>query len=652
MTPAATTNTIMPRRVLFRHFQSRLLAIILILVMSLQALVFFTISDAANRNAILASEEALKLTALSLQTILNTRESNLRKYARLLASDFALKTLVSEGDQETILSAFQSYQQRLGADSMVLITPEGKILADTIGDDAARPALTQRGPTRPDYRGLIESARTSAKNESSGIILIGERAYQMVLVPLFAPQQIAWIGIGFAITDTLATELEQQTHTHVSLVMHGEQTAMRLLASTLSRPQRTDLHSPRESAKSYRMQLAGHEFVSLTLPLMRVGQVTVSAVLQRSLDEALAGFRALRWQLFGIFAFSTMIATLAGIVIARYVTRPLKRLAISAEQTRNGHYDILGDIGQGDEFGALALTFDNMVRGLMERDQVRSLLGKVVSPKVAEELLSRKIELGGEEREVSLLFSDIRGFTTLAEGRAPSDTLALLNTYLSHMSELVDQQQGVVDKYIGDAIMALFGAPIGGLDDPQRAVATALAMVQAMPELNHTFTTHGWPQLAIGIGVHTGIAVAGNVGSTSRLNYTVLGDSVNLAARLEGLCKKYQVTVIVSDATAKRCPLVAFRELDRVRVKGKREAVVIFEAIGYLEQIDQAQQQRLVAHHAALAQYRGGHFELAMHAFAALPQDEVTALYQGRCARFLQQPPEKDWDAIETLDEK
>lgn len=642
MNPAATTNAILPRRVLFRHFQSRLLAIILILVMSLQALVFFTISDAANRNAILASEEALKLTALSLQTILNTRESNLRKYARLLASDFALKTLVSEGDQETILSAFQSYQQRLGADSMVLITPEGKILADTIND----------GPTRPDYRNLINAARTSAKNESSGIILIGERAYQMVLVPLFAPQQIAWIGIGFAITDTLATELEQQTHTHVSLVMHGDRAAMRLLASTLSRAQRSDLHSPRESAKSYRMQLAGHEFVSLTLPLMRVGQVTVSAVLQRSLDEALAGFRALRWQLFGIFAFSTMIATLAGIVIARYVTRPLKRLAISAEQTRNGHYDILGDIGQGDEFGALALTFDNMVRGLMERDQVRSLLGKVVSPKVAEELLSRKIELGGEEREVSLLFSDIRGFTTLAEGRAPSDTLALLNTYLSHMSELVDEQQGVVDKYIGDAIMALFGAPIGGLDDPQRAVATALAMVRAMPELNRTFTTHGWPQLAIGIGVHTGIAVAGNVGSTSRLNYTVLGDTVNLAARLEGLCKKYQVTVIVSDATARRCPLVAFRELDRVRVKGKREAVVIFEAIGYLEQIDQAQQQRLAAHHAALAQYRGGQFALAMQAFSKLPQDEVTQIYRSRCARFLQQPPDKDWDAIETLDEK
>ena len=671
--PASTTDiAITPhRRVLFRHFQSRLLAIILILVMSLQALVFFTISSAANRNAVQASEEALQLTARSLQTIMATREGALRKYGRLLASDFAFKSLASEGDRETLLSAFQSYQQRLNADSMVLLSLDGSVIADTAGmDDPATTGQRAPGSGQHGYRALLESARANPDAESSGILLTNTAAYQMVLVPINAPQQIAWVGIGFAITDNLATELEQQTHTHVSLVAlnaagsSGQRAASapaalpgtpgRLLASTLNPAQRADFMrlTPHEAGKTWRMPLAGSEFVSLSLPLNRTGQGVLSAVLQRSLDEALAGFRVLRWQLFGIFIFSTLVATLAGSVIARRVTQPVKRLAHSAEQIRNGSYELVGDIDQGDEFGALAHTFDNMVRGLMERDQVRSLLGKVVSPQVAEELLSRKIELGGEEREVSLLFSDIRGFTTLAEGRAPSQILALLNTYLSRMSELVDQQQGVVDKYIGDAVMALFGAPITGPDDPQRAVAAALAMVAAMPELNRTFAANDWPQLAIGIGVHTGIAVAGNVGSTSRLNYTVLGDSVNLAARLEGLCKKYQVAIIVSDATSRRCPQVAFRELDRVRVKGKRHAVGIFEAIGYNEQLTAQQHQWLAEHDAALALYRAEKFEEALQAFLALPQDQVTEMYRGRCARFLKHPPDPDWDAIETLDEK
>lgn len=639
---AESATAARPRRFLFRHFQSRLLAIILILVISLQALVFFTISSAANRNALQASEEALQLTARSLQTIMSTRETSLRKYGRLLASDYGFKSLVSEGDGETLLSAFQSYQQRLNADTIVLLGLDGSIMADSSGMAA------------PDYSALLASARQHPEAESSGVLLTQNAAYQMVLVPINAPQQIAWVGIGFAITDNLATELEQQTHTHVSLVAQSATREARLLASTLSPAQRPDFmrQEGRASGKLYRMPMAGNEFVSLSLPLNRTGNGVLSAVLQRSLDDALAGFRMLRWQLFGIFALSTLVATVAGSVIARRVTRPVKRLAHSAEQIRRGEYELLGDLGQGDEFGELALTFDKMVRGLMERDQVRSLLGKVVSPKVAEELLSRKIELGGEEREVSLLFSDIRGFTTLAEGRAPSQILALLNTYLSRMSELVDQQQGVVDKYIGDAVMALYGAPIAAPDDPQRAVATALAMVQAMPELNREFAANGWPQLAIGIGVHTGIAVAGNVGSTSRLNYTVLGDNVNLAARLEGLCKKYQVAIVVSDATARRCPQVAFRELDRVRVKGKRQAVGIFEAIDYNERLTPQQHQWLAEYDVALALYRAEKFEDALQAFLALPQDEVTEMYRGRCARFLKHPPDPDWDAIETIDEK
>ncbi len=632
----------------FKHFQTRLLAVIMLLIMSLQALVFFTIHSAANRSAEQASEIALQLTARTLQTIMAARESTLRKYARLLASDYAFKNLVGTGDSETILSGFQSYQRRLNADSMVLLGLDGKVLSDTMARQ------------QPDYSDLLHAAQAHPQNENSGIVRIGAAAYQMVLVPLNAPQQVAWVGIGFSITDSLAQELEQQTHTQVSLIQHQKSGAQhpRLLASTLERRQRPDFiaHVQANATHIYHIPLLGSDYVTLALPLDRIspGQqnTIVSAVLQRSLDEALTDFRALRWKLLSVFVFSSLFAIFAGSVIARLVTRPLLQLAHSAEKIRAGQYEMVGNLGYHDEFAELGHTFNNMVHGLIERDQVRSLLGKVVSPAVAQELLSRQIELGGEEREVSILFSDIRDFTTLAEGRTPGAILAMLNTCFGVMSDIIDSHQGVVDKYIGDAIMALFGAPISAPDDPAHALSCALDMMQALATLNQTFIQQGWPALKIGIGIHTGIVVAGNVGSNSRLNYTVLGDNVNLAARLESLCKKYQVDIIVSEATALHCPEFAFRELDRVRVKGKRQAVRIYQLLAPNSQLSQAQQAQLSQHAKAMAAWQRGEFETALAHFMALPQDAISEMYRERCERFIKDPPAPDWDAIETLDEK
>lgn len=642
----------------FQHFQTRLLVIILILVISLQALVFFIVSSAANRSAIRASEEALEISARSLQTIMSSRLNNLRKFARLLTSDFAFKSLADEKDSETILSAFQSYQQRADADWMVMLSIDGQVIADTLNPQK-----------KIDYTELITSAKMNENGESTSFMLIDNQAYQMVLVPLNAPEQVAWVGIGFAINDILAKELEQQTSTKVSFLAEtaspasvpGQKTdEVQLLATTLVPKMHPEFIRYNERNKnhihalqqSYQMELKGREYVSLTLPLGKAGNSAIKAVLQRSLDDALAGFRAQRWQLLVIFALTTIAAAYACSAIARRVTKPVIRLAHIAGQISEGHYELIGDVKRSDEFGTLAVTFDNMVRGLIERDQVRSLLGKVVSPAVAMELLSRKIELGGEEREISILFSDIRGFTSLAEVHSPSTTLAMLNTYLTEMSALVDKNEGVVDKYIGDAVMALFGAPIRNPDDPQHAIATALAMVKALPALNEVFSAQGWPPLEIGIGVHTGNVVAGNIGSSSRLNYTVLGDNVNLASRLESLCKKYQVAIIASDVTMRRCPLVAFRELDLVRVKGKQQAVGVYQAVDYLDQLSPEQHQLLAQQAQALGHYRRAEFGPAMAAFSALPQDNISAMYIARCERFFTQPPGPNWDGVETLDEK
>ncbi len=558
-----------------------------------------------------------------------------------------LKALVSESDHDTLISAFASYRKRLAADWMFVLDLDGMVMADTLDKAMVHQASTQTQ--------LVQTLQNSPDQETYTIVSVGAKTYQVVVVPLKAPTPVAWVGIGFEITDKLAIELEQQTKTQVTLAWRAAGAAPQLLASTLSAPQRRDFLAAGAGADagaaSRMLKLGAADFVAMELPLVKTDKGILVAALQRSMDEALAGYRQLRWQLLALFLLSTVLAVIAAVFIARRVTRPVLTLAHGAERISAGFYDTIGDIGVDDEFGTLASAFDDMVRGLIERDQVHAILGKVVSPAIAEELLSRRIDIGGQEREVSVLFSDIRGFTTLCEGRAPTAILTMLNTYLSEMSAQIDQRAGVVDKYIGDAVMALFGAPIGAADDPQRALETALAMVAALPALNQRFGADGWPPLRIGIGIHSGIAVAGNVGSLTRLNYTVLGDAVNLAARIENLCKLYGVPIVVSETTMARCSGIAFRELDRVRVKGKREPVTVFEAIGREADLDDAQRAILARHAQALQAYRAGQFSTALAMFNDLPDDGVTTLFRTRCAHYLAQPP-ATWDGVATLDEK
>jgi adenylate cyclase len=222
-----------------------------------------------------------------------------------------------------------------------------------------------------------------------------------------------------------------------------------------------------------------------------------------------------------------------------------------------------------------------MTAGLAERDRVRDLLGKVVSPEIAAQLLQSDLQLGGEEREVTVLFSDLRDFTALSERLPPAEVLALLNRYLDRMSAVVERHGGVIDKYIGDAIMALFGAPVAAPDAAARALAAARAMAAALDQLNAELAAEGRPPLALGIGINTARVIAGNMGSRSRLNYTVIGDGVNLAARLEALTKDpaYGTRILVSGATAAAAGATSgLRPLGPVTVKGRTEPVPVFAA--------------------------------------------------------------------------
>jgi adenylate cyclase len=288
-----------------------------------------------------------------------------------------------------------------------------------------------------------------------------------------------------------------------------------------------------------------------------------------------------------------------------------------------------------------------------------SRFGEYVAPELVAQMAENPeaYTMEGESRELSVMFVDVRGFTTISEGLSPKALREYINLYLTAMSEDIRaSHQGTLDKYIGDAVMAFWGAPVAFADHASRAVATSLLMQASAARLNDDFQRRGWPALAIGIGINSGLMHVGDMGSAIRRAYTVMGDAVNLGSRLEGITKVYGVGIAVGAATRLAAPEFVYRELDLVRVKGKNEPVAIFEPLGKPADVAPAVLDELAAWDAALARVRAQDWDAAEPAIAALhaahPGRALYALYLERIARWRAAPPGEGWDGVTTFDTK
>ncbi len=305
----------------------------------------------------------------------------------------------------------------------------------------------------------------------------------------------------------------------------------------------------------------------------------------------------------------------------------------------------------------LNMSYGYFVESRSKR-QFTELFGQYVPPELVDQMARDpgRYTMEGKSEVLTVLFSDIRGFTSIAEGLNPRELSQLLNEYLTAMSNVIGEHRGTLDKYIGDAIMAFWGAPVAEPDHPTRAVTAAMAMQAQLVPLNATFQSRGWPQLAIGVGINTGPMSVGDMGSKLRKAYTVLGDAVNLASRLEGLTKRYGTGIIVGEATRKAVNGIVFRELDRVRVKGKDEPVAIYEPIGAEGAIGKVKQEELRLWLQALKAYRSQDWDQADVAIFNLrrlhPNAPLYALYAERIAQHRARPPERSWDGVTTFEEK
>ena len=306
----------------------------------------------------------------------------------------------------------------------------------------------------------------------------------------------------------------------------------------------------------------------------------------------------------------------------------------------------------------IGITIYKYITEEREKKKIRGAFQYYLTASVINEMLKdpSKLKLGGDKKDLSVLFSDIRGFTTVSEQLTPEELVHLLNEYLTAMTNLVFKHDGLLDKYMGDAIMAVYGAPLEQPDHARQACLTALDMMAELRRLQEKWTDEGKPSLDIGIGINTGDMVVGNMGSEMRFDYTVMGDSVNLGSRLEGINKEYGTNIVISEFTHECVKETLFcRELDSVRVKGKRLPVTIYELLG--ERNDAESLDGFVkVFEEGLTHYKRCQWDAAIAAFQKATEirsgDPPSELYIQRCRELKENPPERGWDGVYTMTEK
>jgi adenylate cyclase len=310
--------------------------------------------------------------------------------------------------------------------------------------------------------------------------------------------------------------------------------------------------------------------------------------------------------------------------------------------------------GEGQRLGSMLMLED-----ISSEKRMKSTMSRYMDPSIADQVLASGAELlGGRSVTATVLFSDIRGFTTLTEELGPQATVSLLNEYFEIMVDCIQREGGMLDKFIGDAIMAAFGIPVGHDDDEDRAVRTAVAMISRLREWNLVRVGQGKRPVNIGIGLNTDVVVSGNIGSNKRMDFTIIGDGVNLAARLESACKSYAARILISEFTRKRLRgTYRMREADRVIVKGKTQPVAVYEVLDYHDESTFPHLMDVVNQfNDGLGKYRAGRWDEAVAAFQEAlrlhPDDQLSQIYVQRCLSLKARPPEGSWDGVWVMEEK
>ncbi|MBI4083858.1 MAG: HAMP domain-containing protein [Candidatus Lambdaproteobacteria bacterium] len=478
--------------------------------------------------------------------------------------------------------------------------------------------------------------------------------YQMFLKPVvFADEVKGLIGTGAAVADQDLATITGITRSQVAFVAHGvayRNSLPEVPGQTLVALSQQAERQPPDTL--LRFERAGEEFLALAVPVLDNAQgLEGHVIVYRSQTREREVFDDLKRILNVIGIVALVLAGLLAYGISHGVSGVVRELAHGVQEVRQGNLEFRLDVRSRDEFGDLGSAFNEMTAGLKEKEQIRETFKRYVSSSVVDELLRNvdQIRLGGENRNLTIQFSDIAGFTSISEALPPEGVVEFLNEYLSAMTAEIEAEQGIVDKYIGDAVMAFWGTPVALDNHALHACRAALRQLARLRELREQWAGRGrLARFDARFGLHTGDVVVGNIGSSTRMDYTIIGDSVNTASRLEGMNKEYGTHILISEATWRRVEGgFCARELDAIVPVGRTDPLCIYELVGDVDAATPELRARHRRFAEALALYRARRFAEAGEAFHTLDAaggDPPSRTFEARCRELLRQPPPPDWN--------
>lgn len=388
-------------------------------------------------------------------------------------------------------------------------------------------------------------------------------------------------------------------------------------------------------------------------------------IIERSAAETEAHELAVMYTNLVVTIIAVIFGLLAAYLLTRGIIRPLLNLSSGAKAVEKGDIDVKVDVKSRDEVGDLTKTFNNMVKELRVKERIKDTFGKYIDPRIVEELISHAdiADAGGEKKVMTVSFTDMKGFTAISERFTPATLVNMINEYFTLMSQPVRQNKGVIDKYIGDAVMAFYGPPFTmEKEHALLACFAALEQHQNLDSLREALSDllgirKDLPEIHLRTGIATGDLLVGNIGSDVSKSYTVMGNSVNLASRLEGVNKFYGTNILICEETFMRAEeSIEAREIDSVRALGKEEPARIYELMGRKGALDEKLTELRNAYDEGLKVYRTGDWTSAEKSFSSCldikPDDRPSKVFMERIDFFRNNPPGDDWDAVWNFDAK
>lgn len=558
-----------------------------LLLAGLSFLTLFFVSRDIDTQSTAAIKADLGSTRRVFEGLLKERARGMKAEAFVLADSVQFKTALDlkVQDPDTMADVAQEKRGELGLDLFQVAGRRGCLLASLVG--VTNTPQAKPGADTPPADAVFARATDPEKPQDAfGAWASPTTLFETFTLPVIIGDQVlGGLRIGFAMDDAFARTLKEQTGSDVTMLVEGK-----AFASSLEPAARQDLQVslatmqglPKDSDGIFEPVLAGTPYMGQLIDLPGPDGKPVAQLLQlRSREGVLQLLSEIRQGFYTVLGGLLLVALLLSFIFAGTITKPLRALVQGTRAVEKGDLDYRIAVSTRDELGQLAASFNEMVGDLKEKERVKALFGRYLPKAVAERALQMQgeIALGGEQKDVAILFADIRGFTALSERLSPPEVVAMLNDYYTCMIDVLFENDGTLDKTIGDAIMAVFGAPISDPEATAKAVRTALGMMVALKAFNERRTARGQEAIQIGIGINTGIVVAGNLGSIKQLSYTVIGDEVNLASRMCSAAKAGQV--LVTEAVWRKTKWqFDFNALEPIKVKNVSNPVQIYEVTG------------------------------------------------------------------------